>query len=101
MLKASGEVGELWAGYQKVADLTKWNLQARYFVAGQLDITLSGKAVHVHPVYSLTPATAVWLWMGQAWWVWNRVMIAEPMVEGSFIDIQAQGHPVISETRRA
>lgn len=101
MLRAAGDVGELYVGYQKVADLAKWNLTCRYYVAGQLDTSFNGKVTAAHESFAHRTPTALWLWMGQAWWVWNRVRLTSGLiVVGDIVELEADGAPIVSETRR-
>lgn len=100
MLRASGDVCELYVGYHKAADITKWNLTCKYFVAGQLDISFNGKVVAAHDFWSTQTPTALWLWMGQSWWIWSQIQLQSVIRIGEVIEIQAEGSPVVSVTRK-
>lgn len=89
----TGDKGELQVGYQWAAYLGNWNLTCKQASLGGIDATLMARVVAIDTFWSTQLPIQVRLWMGTAWWVWDRVHVLTPITTGATVEMQLVGNP--------
>lgn len=94
----TGERGELRVGYQWAATITQWNLTCNQVSLASVDSILRSRVESADLYWSTQLPMRIRLWMGNAWWVWERVHILTPLRKGEIVEIKLEGDPIaISE----
>lgn len=68
MIAAAGVSGELWAGYQKAAQLGAWTLQR-----GTDAVYLVARIESCHAIWSEWRPLRLVLFLGGSAWIWDRL----------------------------
>jgi hypothetical protein len=93
----TGTIGELRCGFQVAARFTTWKISFQQATIGLLTVACEGRVTEVNDFYSTQRPLDLWVWMGEAWWVWKDVNVAGEIGQKQNFALSTRGNP---EARR-
>lgn len=89
----TGERGELQVGFQWAATVGQWTLTCSNVSLGSMDSILRARVESIDAYWSTQPPVRVRLWMGEAWWRWDKARLLAPIQVGGTVEIKLEGNP--------
>lgn len=86
-------------GYQWAASIANWSLTCKQSTLASMDSILVARVGSIDLFWSTQLPIQIRLWMGSAWWVWDKVHILTPLQYGQTMEAKLEGNPVAMPSR--